>query len=213
MKKHLFALAAAALVTSAAPTLPAVAQSRTANASMSAADRAAVNQASAYLQGLTGARGRFVQTDARGAVTKGNYYLQRPGKLRLEYDAPSRLLIVADGSKINVSDPRLKTFNSYPQSSTPLSLFLGRTIDIDRGAVNSVTRTSYGFSINARDRRNPRLGYITLAFSGSPIQLREWTVVDGKGQRTRVQLTSMTRASGLSPSLFVLNRSSAQARR
>ena len=77
MKKHLFALAAAALVTSAAPTLPAVAQSRSANAGMSASDRAAVNQASAYLQGLTGARGRFVQTDARGAVTKGNYYLLR----------------------------------------------------------------------------------------------------------------------------------------
>ena len=213
MKKHLFALAAAALVTSAAPTLPAVAQSRSANAGMSASDRAAVNQASAYLQGLTGARGRFVQTDARGAVTKGNYYLLRPGKLRLEYDAPSRLLVVADGSRIHISDPRLKTYQSAAQGSTPLSLFLGRTIDIDRGAVNSVTRTSYGFSISARDKRNPRLGYITLAFSGSPIQLREWTVVDGKGQRTRVQLTSMTRTGSISPSLFVMSDPRRQARR
>ena len=212
MKARLLALAAAALFAGTAPTLPAgTASAQT--ASMSAADRAAVNQASAYLQGLSGARGRFVQTDARGQVSRGTYYLQRPGKLRLEYDAPSRLLIVADGRRINVSDPRLKTFNSYPQGSTPLSLFLGRTIDIDRGAVTSVTRTGHGFSINARDRSNPRLGYITLSFSGSPIQLREWTVVDGKGQRTRVQLTSMTRASGFSPSLFVLNRPAQQARR
>ncbi len=212
MKARLLALTAAAIFAGTAPPLPATAQSRAAS-SMSAADRAAVNQASAYLQGLRGARGRFVQTDARGAVTRGTYYLQRPGKLRLEYDAPSRLLIVADGSKIHVSNPRLKTFSSYPQGSTPLSLFLGRSIDIDRGAVSSVTRTSYGFSISARDKRNPRLGYITLAFSGSPIQLREWTVVDGKGQKTRVQLTSMTRSGGFSPGLFTVNRASAQARR
>ena len=211
MKARLLALTAAAILAGTAPTLPATAQPRA--AAMSVSDRAAVDQASAYLQGLRGARGRFVQTDHRGQVSRGTYYLQRPGKLRLEYDAPSRLLIVADGSKINISDPRLKTFNSYPQGSTPLSLFLGRTIDIDRGAVSSVTRTSYGFSISARDKRNPRLGYITLAFSGSPIQLREWTVVDGKGQKTRVQLTSMTRSNGLSPSLFTLNRPSAQARR
>ena len=204
MKARLLALAAAALFAGAAPSLPAPAVAQTGG--MSAADRAAVNQASAYLQGLNGAKGTFVQTDAKGGVSRGTYYLQRPGKLRLEYDAPSRMVIVADGSKINVSDPRLKTFNSYPQSSTPLSLFLGRTIDIDRGAVNSVTRTSYGFSINARDKRNPRLGYITLAFSGSPLQLREWTVVDGRGQRTRVQLTSMTRSSGFSPNLFVARR-------
>ena len=210
MKARLLALTAAAIFAGTAPTLPATAQSR---GVASAADKAAVNQASAYLQDLRGARGRFVQTDHRGVVTKGTYYIQRPGKLRLEYDAPSRLLVVADGSKINVSDPRLKTFNSYPQGSTPLSLFLGRTIDIDRGAVTSVTRTSHGFSINARDRSNPRLGYITLSFSGSPLQLREWTVVDGKGQKTRVQLTSMTRASSFSPGLFTLNRASAQARR
>ncbi|HEX8570549.1 MAG TPA: outer membrane lipoprotein carrier protein LolA [Caulobacteraceae bacterium] len=208
MKARLLALTAAAIFAGTAPTLPATAQSRA-----PASDKAAVDQASSYLQGLNGARGRFVQTDHRGQVTRGTYYLQRPGKLRLEYDAPSRLLIVADGSKINVSDPRLKTFNSYPQGSTPLSLFLGRSIDIDRGAVTSVTRSSSGFAINARDRKNPRLGYITLSFSGSPVQLREWTVVDGKGQRTRVQLTSMTRASGFAPSLFRLSAPARQARR
>src|SRR3712207_2625614 len=110
MKKNLIALAAA-LVTGAAPTLPVLAQSP----GFSASDRAAVDQASAYLQGLTSARGRFVQTDPNGQVTQGTFYLQRPGKIRFEYDAPSRLLVVADGSNINISDPRLKTFRRYPQ--------------------------------------------------------------------------------------------------
>ena len=101
-----------------------------------------------------------------------------------------------------MSDPRLKTFKSYAQSSTPLAVFLGRDIDIDRNAVTSVTRSGSGFAINARDRRNPRSGYITLSFSGSPLQLREWTVVDPQNRRTKVRITQMTRTSGFPANLF-----------
>jgi outer membrane lipoprotein-sorting protein len=201
VKKTLLALSAvAALAVGAPATVPAVAVAQAGG--MSAADRAAVDRASSYLSGLTSARGRFVQTDANGATTQGTFYLQRPGKIRFEYDAPSRLLVVADGRQIHVHDPRLKTFRSMAQSSTPLSLFLGRTIDIDRSAVTSVSRNGNAFSINARDRRNPRSGYITLSFSGSPLQLREWTVVDPQNRRTRVRITSMTKTAGFPASLF-----------
>ena len=50
----------------AALPLPALAQ-KTAAAPLSQADRALVDRAATYLQGLTEAKGRFVQTDARGA--------------------------------------------------------------------------------------------------------------------------------------------------
>ena len=203
MKKNLLALFAAAALTAATPVLtPAAAVAQ----SLSASDRAAVDQASAYLQGLTTAKGRFVQTDHNGAVTQGTFYLQRPGKIRFEYDAPSRQLVVADGRQIHISNPRLKTFQSVAQSSTPLALFLGRTIDLDRSAVSSVTRSGSGFAISARDRRNPRSGYITLSFTGSPLQLREWTVVDPQNRRTKVRITSMSRSGALPASLFTARR-------
>ena len=80
-----------------------------------------MDKAVAYLQGLSEARGRFVQTDGRGAPTQGELFLKRPGKARLSYDAPSGLLVVSDGGRVIFSDKRLDTFTSYPLASTPLS--------------------------------------------------------------------------------------------
>ena len=73
----------------------------------------------------------------------------RPGKARFEYAAPSGLLIVADGSNVNVQDRRLKTFDRYPLGSTPLTLFLSRRIRLSEGVeVTRVLRLGDGFSFS-----------------------------------------------------------------
>ena len=195
MKARLLALVAAAALSAAAPAMPVQAQPRAAASSLSAADRALLDKAGADLQGLDGARGRFVQTDAGGKVTQGTYYLQRPGKIRFEYDKPSGLLVVADGTNVKVSDRRLKTFDQYPQGQTPLSLFLAKTIDLSKGGVTGVTPRTGGFDVTARDPRKRTPGTITLRFSDGPVALREWTVTDAQGRRTRVQLTSLSRGA------------------
>jgi outer membrane lipoprotein-sorting protein len=202
MKTRLLALTAAAVFASAAPAVPVIAQSR-ASAS-SAADRATLDRASKYLQGLNTARGRFVQTDPNGAVTQGTFYLQRPGKIRFEYDKPSGLVVVADGTWVSVSDQRLKTFDRYAQNQTPLSLFLSKGIDLNRSYVTAIARGNGAFNIAARDPKRPRQGTIQLTFSENPVALREWTVTDSRGRKTRVRLTSITRTGAHSPSLFVL---------
>ncbi|CAN5634310.1 outer-membrane lipoprotein carrier protein LolA [Phenylobacterium sp. 20VBR1] len=189
----------------AALPLPALA-ARPAIAPLTADDRALVDKASAYLQGLTEAKGRFVQTDARGTTTQGTVYLKRPGKARFAYEAPSGLLVVADGANVSVADSRLKTFDRYPLMATPLSIFLARQIKLDKGVVISdVTRLADGFTITARDGKKQAEGQITLTFSNSPMALIGWTVSDAQGQATRIRLTGLERASGLAPTLFVLN--------
>ena len=188
----------------AALPLPALAQ-RAPAAPLSAADKALVDRAAAYLEGLTEAKGRFVQTDARGAMTQGSLYLKRPGKARFEYDKPSGLLVVSDGGNVSIADSRLKTFDAYPLMATPLSIFLARQIRLDRGInVTRVARLTDGFSITARDAKKQAEGQITLTFSDSPLALVGWTVTDAQGSSTRIRLTSLTKTSGLAPSLFVL---------
>lgn len=189
----------------AALPLPALA-ARPAIAPLTADDRVLVDKAATYLQGLTEAKGRFVQTDARGVSTQGTVYLKRPGKARFAYEAPSGLLVVADGANVSVADSRLKTFDRYPLMATPLSIFLARQIKLDRGVVISdVTRLADGFTITARDGKKQAEGQITLTFSNSPMALIGWTVSDAQGQATRIRLTGLERASGLAPTLFVLN--------
>ena len=189
----------------AALPLPAFA-ARPVIAPLSADDRLLVDKAATYLQGLTEAKGRFVQTDARGTSTQGTVYLKRPGKARFAYEAPSGLLVVADGANVSVADSRLKTFDRYPLMATPLSIFLARQIKLDRGVVISdVTRLADGFTITARDGKKQAEGQITLTFSNSPMALIGWTVSDAQGQATRIRLTGLQPTSGLAPTLFVLN--------
>ena len=171
---------------------------------LNAADKALVDKAVAYLQGLTSAKGRFVQTDARGAVARGSLYLQRPGKARFAYDPPSGLIIVSNGSTVSVSDTRLKTFQSYPLAASPLSLFLAREIRLDRGVVvDRVERLAGGFAVSARDGRRQAEGRIKLMFSNAPA-LTGWEITDAQGATTRVALIELAPAGALDPALFVL---------
>jgi outer membrane lipoprotein-sorting protein len=199
-RRRLLALAAAA-----GALLPLGALAATPAPTLSAADQAMVDKAVAYLQGLDEARGRFVQSDGRGAITQGELFLKRPGKARFAYDPPSGLLVVSDGGRVIVRDKRLNTFTAYPLGATPLSLLLAKTIRLDRGVqVTRVVRAADGFSITARDGAKQAAGQITLSFSDTPMTLVSWSVTDAQGRATQVRISGLQRTSGLDPALFVL---------
>ncbi len=174
------------------------------------ADKDRIARATAYLQGLNTGKGRFQQTDFRGRTTAGNWFLARPGKIRFEYDAPTSILIVADGRQVKMWDPRLQSFDAYPLDETPLSLFLSRQIRFDQGViVVAVSSNAEGFTLKARDRRKQVEGSVTLVFGQAPngaLTLQQWTIVDAQNRPTTIQLTSFTRDSRLDPDLFVLNK-------
>ena len=199
-RRRLLALSAAAALApldawSAAAQTPA----------LSADDLALVDKAVAYLQGLSEARGRFTQSDGRGAPTQGELFLKRPGKARFAYDPPSGLLVVSDGGRVIVQDKRLDTFTAYPLGATPLSLFLATTIRLDKGVqVTRVSRAADGFSITARDGKKETAGQIAITFTDNPMTLAGWTVTDAQGRGTQVRISGLQRASGLDPALFVL---------
>ena len=172
---------------------------------LSAQDKALVDTAVAYLQGLTHVRGRFEQTDERGRLSRGDFFLQRPGKVRFAYDSPTDLLVVSNGSVIGLHNKRLKTFEQGPLSASPLSIFLAKEIRLDRGVVvTQVRRFADGFSITARDGKKETAGQIVLVFGGTPLALREWTTINPQGGRIRVVLTSLNRVASLDPALFVV---------
>jgi outer membrane lipoprotein-sorting protein len=180
-------------------------------APLSPADKALVDKAAAYLETLNEDKGRFIQTDPRGNVSQGELYLKRPGKIRFEYDAPSRLLVVSDGKRLAVADPRLKTRNTYPLNQTPLSVFLSDHVRLDKGVVvDQVIRTSYGFEIVAHQGKL-RSGTLAMVFATAPMRLMEWTVEDAQGGRTRVQVSDLAPAQGLSDALFSTAKTPSEA--
>lgn len=163
------------------------------------------DKATAYLQGLSSAEGRFVQTDAKGAKTEGKFFLERPGRIRFEYDPPAQMIVVSDGHNVTVYDRRLKTANFYPLGMTPLHVFLAKTIRFDKAAaIDKVERTADGFEIVAHDGKHASEGSITLEFSDNPVRLLDWTITDAAGRHTRVQLTSLKPSGGFDAKTFTI---------
>lgn len=190
----------------AAIASPALAQgAKPVPATLTAEQKALLDKATAYIQGLGSAKGRFVQTDARGTQTQGAFYMQRPGKARFAYDPPAGLLVVSNGNNVNIFDSRLKTYESYPLSKTPLNLLLAREVRLDRGVIiTDVRPLADGFTIVAQDAKRQALGRISMDFSNSPVGLMGWTVTDIKGGQIRVRLIDFAETSALDPKLFVL---------
>ena len=174
-------------------------------APLSVEDRALVDRASGYLEGLGEMRGHFLQTDPRGVVSEGELYLNRPGKARFDYQSPASLLVVADGHNVLVLDRRLKTFDRYPLGATPLGLFLQKHVRLDQKvSVTHIDRFAGGFSLTARDGKHETQGQVTLTFTQAPLTLTEWSILDAQGGRTTVRLSALTPTSGLDPALFAL---------
>lgn len=196
-RRHL--LGAASAFTALAVAGPALAQS-----GLSAEQRRLVARAQEYMNTMRSVRGRFSETGPRGQRSSGAFYLRRPGRMRFEYDAPSRLVVVADGTFIHRWDPRLEAYQRVPTNQTPLSLLLGENASFSSNyiAIDDVTATTDGAQIRLRDNRRPREGSLTLVFGGSPYRLREWIVRDAQGAATRVQLATINAASDLANSLF-----------
>jgi outer membrane lipoprotein-sorting protein len=203
----LAAIAAFAVATGIAPTLSAASEgapgASAEHAGLASDDQALVDQAAAYLDGLTSVKGRFTQIDARGQVIGGELYLKRPGLARFAYDPPSNLLVVSDGRTVTVTNPRLKTTNHYPLGFTPLSVLLAKHAGLGHGVVvTRVTHLGDGFAINAHAAGHHGAGQVIITFRTDPLRLTAWTLTDAQGQTTEVRLTDLTAASGLDSSLF-----------
>lgn len=192
-------LGAASAFTALTVAGPVLAQS-----GLNAEQRRLVERAQTYMNTMRSVRGRFAETGPRGQRSSGAFYLRRPGRMRFEYDAPSRLVVVADGTFIHRWDPRLEAYQRVPTNQTPLSLLLGESASFTSRyiRIDDVSATSDGVQIRLRDTRRLREGSLTLVFGGSPYRLREWTVRDAQGAATRVQLATINAAEGLADSLF-----------
>ena len=124
-------------------------------ATFDANQKAQAAKVSSYLSSLQTLVGNFVQVGPDGSKTKGDFYIQKPGKVRFEYDAPSPIEIIADGSSVAVRDRKLATQDIYPLSQTPLRYLLSDRIDLmkDTNVVSVTADDSSSASPSRRSRR------------------------------------------------------------
>ncbi len=208
-RKAAYALIAATmLATPATIVTPGAIETAIAQVQLSEQDQAALQQLNTYLNDISSMSGDFVQTSPRGQVANGVFYISKPGKMRFEYAPPSPLLVVSDGSWVTVMNTERKRDDQYPLSTTPLKMVLADQVDLFRDAIIlSVEHRDDLSAITMQEKGQLVAGQLTMVLDRANNQLVQWIVVDGKGQRTSVELANINNEAQPDPKLFVVTRS------
>jgi outer membrane lipoprotein-sorting protein len=166
-------------------------------------DAALLQRVAAYLQGIHTMTAKFQQAVTGGGEATGYLWLQRPGRMRFQYDPPNKLLMLADSFNVYYWDPELKQMSTIALKSTPAWFLLRDPISFTDG----VTLTRFEHSgntvrVTVVQTAEPNAGSLTMEFTENPLVLRHWTVVDQQRKVTNVSLSEVQYGMALDPNLF-----------
>jgi outer membrane lipoprotein-sorting protein len=169
--------------------------------------RAIADKVSAYLSGIRTLVGNFVQVGPDGRKTEGDFYIQKPGKVRFEYEPPNPIDIVADGHSVVVRDRRLATQDLYPLSQTPLRFLLSDRIDLLRDTNLVGIYADDTFVTIVIEERQAVIGTnrLMLMFGAKDLKLKQWTVTDPQGFDTTVAVYNLDTTKKPDPGMFDIN--------
>ena len=190
-------LRAGALAPLRAPPAPPLATS--ADTQRSPLDR--VNATLSSIQTLVG---DFVQIGPDGRRSEGQFYVQKPGKVRFEYNPPSPIDVVADGQTVVVRDRVLGTQNPFPLSQTPLRLLLSNRVDLSKDAHLVSVSADDSLITVVIEENQVLIGMhrLKMMFGAKDYQLRQWVVTDPQGFNTSVSIYNLDSTKKLDPDLF-----------
>ena len=164
---------------------------------------AAVRRAVGYLNGITTLEARFIQVSSNGAYAEGRMIIQRPGRLRFDYDPPHPVLIIANGLSLLFYDREVKQASFLPLWETPLWFLIRERVTLSESVVVSAVEQSPGaLRITLTDKELSEAGSITLVFSDRPLELKKWEITDAQGILTQVSLINPRYGIEIDPLAF-----------
>lgn len=148
--------------------------------------------------------GEFVQFGPRGEQTGGKFFIERPGKLRFNFEDPSPIRVISDGDNVVIGNLKLKTWDIYPLSKTPLSLLLANKIDLSNQMVRNVKQESDLVTIVLGNKTVFGDSTITMMFDPKTFDLRQWTITDVQGKDTSVMIYNVQNGVRLDDKVFTI---------
>jgi outer membrane lipoprotein-sorting protein len=174
---------------------------------LSPEQRSIVDRVDNYLSSMQVLSGKFVQVGPDGRRTQGMFYISKPGKVRFEYDDPSPIELIADGSSVVVRDRRLATQDVYPLSQTPLRFLLSDHVDLMRDTSLVAVYSDDVFVTVVVEEKNGLVGTsrLMMMFAAKDMQLKQWTVTDPQGYDTTVAVYNLNTTQRPDPSMFKID--------
>lgn len=145
-----------------------------------------------YFDKVDTLKARFHQYNMDGTVYLGDVMMDRPGKMRIDYDDPLPFKIIADGTFYIFIDEELQEVSHIPLGLTPASMLLRQPMKLgEELTVLDAARDKGLLHITVAQKDAPDAGSLTFTFSEQPLSLVQWTVVDQQGTVTRVMLENV----------------------
>lgn len=168
--------------------------------------QAAVEKLNSYFNSFQTMRGELVQTSPRGRTAKGVFFLAKPGKLRFEVEPPTPYIMASDGKWLTLTNKKMDKGDQFPLSKTPMRLLVSNKLDLlQEAVVTNFEQNEAATAITFADRKGSMPGQIVLVFDNARNELQQWIIIDGKGQRTTVELANLERDVKINPKLFAVS--------
>jgi outer membrane lipoprotein-sorting protein len=192
-------LAATAVGLAGCALLPHIARA----AALSPADQGDLQRVQQYMNSIHTLQSRFSQISNDGGVATGTLYLSRPGKMRVEYDPPVPILLVATDNRIWYYDKKLEQVSFFDLKDTPAWFLLQDNVTFGGDiTVANLERSPGALRVTVTEAKNPSLGRATLVLSDKPLELKKWQIVDAQQKAVTVTLDDPHYGVPLNPSLF-----------
>jgi outer membrane lipoprotein-sorting protein len=188
----------------AAPALAALGLlPRLAKAALTQADNADLKRVQDYLNNIHTLQSRFQQISGDGGIATGTIYLSRPGKMRVVYDPPVPILLVATDGRIWYYDQKLDEVSFFDLKDTPAWFLLQDNVHFGGDiTVSNLERDAAVLRVTLAETKKPDLGKATLVLSDHPLELRKWQILDAQQKTVTVTLDDPHYGTPLNPNLF-----------
>ncbi len=161
-----------------------------------------------YLNSIKTLSADFVQIASNGEKAEGRIYIEKPNKIRMEYKAPSNILIVGNGDYIVYYDKELEQITNIDYDDIPAATILTNKV-VFNGKDIKVTgfQKDPGMTrINLQYQNGGDLGPFTLVFSNNPFSLKQWKVITPQSLEVSLSLYDTVVDGTLDPSLFKFSK-------
>jgi|CXWL01.1.fsa_nt_gi outer membrane lipoprotein-sorting protein len=156
-----------------------------------------------YLSGLTTITSEFTQVAPDGSLTSGKFFLERPGMMRWQYNPPTPILMVANGSQMVYYDYELEQISYIPLDSTLIGFLAQEKIRFDNSVgIISFEEKTGTIRIGISQKERPTDGQLILEFTDKPLLIRNMVVTDASGQMTTVSLNNANFGAKIDEKLF-----------
>ncbi len=174
-----------------------------ARAALSQTDNSDLQRVQEYLNNIRTLQSRFEQVSNDGGIATGTIYISRPGKMRVVYDPPVPILLVATDGRIWYYDQKLDEVSFFDLKDTPAWFLLQDNVHFGGDiTVANLQRDAQVLRVTVAETKKPDLGRATLVLSDKPLELRKWVILDAQQKTTTVSLDDPHYGVALNPALF-----------